>query len=50
MIRTYWRRWCARRRREAPAEWMLRRADDHWLNDIGLTRDDLRRLLDRWDD
>ncbi len=33
-----------------PADWMLRRADDRWLDDIGLSRNDLRCLLRRWDD
>ena len=52
MVLTWWQVWqrqCGDRRRQASAEWMLRRADDHWLNDIGLTRNDLRRLLNRWE-
>jgi uncharacterized protein YjiS (DUF1127 family) len=30
--------------------WMLKRKDDRWLNDIGLTRNDLRVMLQDWDD
>lgn len=53
MVLTWWHGW--RRRHETPrdrgasAEWMLHRADDRLLADIGLTRNDLRALLDRWE-
>lgn len=30
--------------------WMLMRQDDRWLDDIGLTRYELRKLLDEWDE
>lgn len=29
---------------------LLKRADDHLLEDIGLTRQDLRNLTEQWDD
>lgn len=29
--------------------WMLMRKDDKWLEDIGLTRNDLRNLLEEYD-
>jgi len=31
-----------------PAEWLLRRKDNHYLDDIGLTRAELCKLLGRW--
>jgi len=30
--------------------WMLLRKDDRWLKDIGLTRHDLRVLLEAWEE
>ncbi len=50
MILKLWNEWkCLRDRRRAMA-WMLARKDDHWLKDIGLTRNDLRDLLKKWDE
>ncbi|WP_299778330.1 hypothetical protein [uncultured Roseobacter sp.] len=45
MIWKFWKRWRALRKRRDSMGWMLLRKDDRWLNDIGLTRDDLRTLL-----
>lgn len=47
------RRWVCRRDRQRarkPIGHLLKRSDDHLLEDIGLTRQDLRNLLERWDD
>ncbi|WP_159086933.1 hypothetical protein [Loktanella sp. Alg231-35] len=46
-----WRFWknlkVLRDQRQATA-WMLLRKDDRWLKDIGLTRHELRTLLNEW--
>lgn len=41
-------RWRDRIRARRAMGWLLRRPDDRLLRDIGLTRDDLRRMLDAW--
>ena len=46
MIWTFFKRWRARHMQRQSMDWMLRRGDDKWLNDIGLTRNDLRNLVD----
>ncbi len=43
------RRWALHQQRRAMG-WMLKRKDDRWLKDIGLTRNDVRHLLEDWDD
>ncbi len=50
MIWKLWKRWKALRDRRRSMEWMLKRKDDRWLNDIGLTRNDLRVLLEEWEE
>jgi uncharacterized protein YjiS (DUF1127 family) len=50
MIWKFLKRWHALRRQRQSMGWMLRRKDDRWLNDIGLTRNDLRNLLEESDD
>lgn len=53
MTLTWWRFWYKEpetRDNKTSADWMLRRTDDRWLDDIGLTRDQLRQLLGRWKD
>lgn len=45
----FWKRWQALFDRRRSMAWMLMRKDDKWLDDIGLTRNDLRNLLDDWE-
>ncbi|MCY1126963.1 hypothetical protein OU426_08860 [Frigidibacter sp. RF13] len=52
MTLTWWRFWVRQtdqRDTAAPADWMLRRKDDRWLDDIGLTRQELREMLDQYE-
>jgi uncharacterized protein YjiS (DUF1127 family) len=44
------KRWRMLQRNRQSMGWMLMRKDDKWLKDIGLTRNDLRNLLDEWKD
>lgn len=46
MILKLWKRWKALHDRRRSMAWMLMREDDRWLDDIGLTRNDLRILLE----
>ncbi len=41
-------RWRDRHRARRAMLWLLRRPDERYLRDIGLTKEDLRRLLDHW--
>ncbi|WP_166486029.1 hypothetical protein [Jannaschia sp. CCS1] len=53
MTWSIWKRWKRRRAlldRRRSMGWMLMRHDDKWLDDIGLTRNDLRILLDEQDE
>tara|TARA_R110002049_G_scaffold16846_7_gene66414 strand:+ start:127 stop:279 length:153 start_codon:yes stop_codon:yes gene_type:complete len=50
MIWKFWQRWRALQRQRQSMRWMLMREDDRWLKDIGLTRNDLRNLLEEWDE
>ena len=50
MIWKLWLKWRARHHRRAAMSHLLHQADDHLLRDIGMTREDLRRLLERLDD
>ncbi|MFC2968845.1 hypothetical protein [Acidimangrovimonas pyrenivorans] len=43
-------RWLARRARRRSMKFLLKRADDRLLCDIGLSREDLRQLLECWRD
>lgn len=43
-------RWRARQEARKSIGHLLKRRDDHLLNDIGLTRQDLREMLDQWED
>ena len=45
-----WVRWRDRQQARKSIGHLLKRSDDHLLEDIGLTRQDLRNLLERWDD
>lgn len=46
MVLKLWKRWQAHLDRRRFMMWMLTRQDDKWLDDIGLTRNDLQILLD----
>lgn len=46
MIGKFWKNWMDLLERRRSMAWMLRRKDDKWLDDIGLTRNDLEKLLD----
>ncbi len=46
MILKLWRHWLDLQERRRSMAWMLLRQDDRWLDDIGLTRNDLRNLLE----
>ncbi|WP_415255973.1 hypothetical protein [Sulfitobacter sp.] len=50
MIIKLYKRWKALRDQRRSMAWMLTRADDRWLDDIGLTRNDLRALLEDWEE
>ncbi|MCF2873012.1 hypothetical protein L0664_18255 [Octadecabacter sp. G9-8] len=50
MVWKFWKRWRVLQSNRQSMGWMLLRKDDKWLKDIGLTRHDLRKLLDEWDD
>jgi uncharacterized protein YjiS (DUF1127 family) len=50
MVRGFLKRWRALRAQRCAMGWMLRRTDDRLLRDIGLTRNDVRHLLQKWDD
>lgn len=50
MVWKLWKRWQAMLDRRRSTAWMLMRQDDRWLDDIGLTRNDLRNLLDEWEE
>lgn len=43
-------RWRDRRRARRAMLWLLRRPDEHYLRDIGLTREELRQLIGHWAD
>ena len=47
MVWKYLKRWRALRDRRRSMSWMLKRKDDRWLDDIGLTREQLRVLLEK---
>jgi uncharacterized protein YjiS (DUF1127 family) len=49
MLWKQWKRWLELQERRRTMRWMLLREDDHWLNDIGLTREDLQKLLSELD-
>ncbi len=49
MIWKFVKRWNALWDRRRSMAWMLLRCDDKWLDDIGLSRNDLRHLLEEWD-
>ena len=44
------KRWLTLRNQRRSMGWMLLRKDDRWLDDIGLTRNDLRQLLQERED
>ncbi|WP_175498521.1 hypothetical protein [Sulfitobacter marinus] len=46
MIWKLLKRWKALHDRRRSMAWLLMRKDDRWLDDIGLTREDLRVLLE----
>ncbi len=46
MVWKFWKRWRSLQDRRRSMGWMLMRKDDHLLKDIGLTRNDLRILLE----
>lgn len=46
MIWKLWKSWMNLLERRRSMAWMLRRKDDKWLDDIGLTRNELEKLLD----
>ena len=50
MIRAFILWWRARAARRRSMGRMLLEKDDRMLRDIGLTRDDLHRLLDQWEE
>jgi uncharacterized protein YjiS (DUF1127 family) len=50
MIKRFFKRWRALREQKCAMGWMLKRKDDRWLRDIGMTRNDVRHLLQKWDD
>lgn len=48
MLWKAWKRWRALQDQRQSMAWMLMREDDKWMDDIGLTRNDLRNLLEEW--
>ncbi len=50
MVLKFWKRWKDLHDQRRAMAWMLKRKDDRWLNDIGLTRSELRTLLRVWED
>lgn len=50
MVWKFWKRWQVLQAQRRSMGWMLMRKDDRWLRDIGLTRNDLRNLLEEWDE
>ena len=48
MLWKFWKNWKVLHDQRRATGWMLLRKDDRWLRDIGLTRDELRRLLQDW--
>jgi uncharacterized protein YjiS (DUF1127 family) len=50
MLWNLWTRWKALQDQRRAMAWMLKRKDDRWLRDVGLTRNDLRNLLRDWGD
>lgn len=50
MIRKFIAYWRARAARRRSMRRLLLQKDDRMLRDIGLTRDDLHRLLDQWEE
>jgi len=50
MVWTFWKRWQSLHDRRRSMGWMLLRKDDRWLKDIGMTRNDLRVLLEEWEE
>ena len=47
--RTLFARWLSRRARRRSMGFLLKKPDDRLIEDIGLSRDDLHRLLDALD-
>ena len=50
MVWAFWKRWQSLHDRRRSMGWMLLRKDDRWLKDIGMTRNDLRVLLEEWEE
>lgn len=50
MFWKFWKRWKTLHQQRESMAWMLMRKDDRFLDDIGLTRNDLRNLLEEWEE